>query len=161
MTDFTPTVLIDTREQLPLPIGFPHERGTLTTGDYSFRGGEHLLAVERKSIPDLIQSLTSERQRFTRELERLRGYPFSRLLVIGSEEDIAAKRYRSSASPKAMLHSLYSIESKFVPVVFAPSAEAGARLVERWAFWFARSLIQTAGRIRTVPDVGAKRNERP
>lgn len=147
MTDFTPTVLIDTREQLPLPIAYPTMRGTLTSGDYSFVGGEHLFSVERKSIADLIQSLTSERERFTRELERLRGYPFARLLVIGSEADILTGRYRSGANPKAMLHSLYSIESKFVPVVFAPTPEAGARLIERWAFWYARSLIQTAQKI--------------
>jgi DNA excision repair protein ERCC-4 len=152
MTDFTPAILIDTREQLPLPISYPHERGTLTSGDYSFIGAEHLFSIERKSIPDLIQSLTTERARFLRELERLRGFHFARLLVIGSEADILTGRYRSGANPKAMIHSLYSIEAKFLPVTFAPSAEAGARLVERWAFWFARSLIQAADRIKAAPD---------
>ena len=148
MIEIQPTIICDTREQMPLPLErFPVERGTLTTGDYSFAGGEHLLSIERKSIPDLIQSLTSERERFIRELERLRGYRFARLLVIGTEEAIAMKQYRGSANPKAMMHNVYSIEAKFVPVVFAPTPEAGARLVERWIYWTARAAIETARRI--------------
>ena len=160
MIEVQPTVIIDTREQQPLPlVRFPVERGTLTTGDYSFVGGEHWFAIERKSIPDLIQSLTSERERFTRELERLRGYRFARLLVIGSEEAIATKQYRGCANPKAMMHSIYSIEAKFVPVVFAPTPEAGAQLVERCIFWTARAAIETARKIspHSLPSRSTKR----
>lgn len=50
-----PVIVIDTREQAPLPFSrLAVERGTLVSGDYSFRGGEELFAVERKSIPDLV-----------------------------------------------------------------------------------------------------------
>jgi len=59
--DFAPRILIDTREQDPLPITrYPSARGTLSTCDYSFAGGEHLFTVERKSIPDLVRSLILE-----------------------------------------------------------------------------------------------------
>jgi len=146
--DCAPRILIDTREQDPLPIArYPSARGTLTTGDYSFAGGEHLFTVERKSIPDLVRSLTIERERFTRELERMRGYRFARLLVIGAPGQIEEGRYRSRTPPKAILHSLYSVEAKYLPVVWAPTPQEGAELVERWSFWFARSCLQAAERI--------------
>jgi hypothetical protein len=48
-----PALVIDTREQCPLPFArLAWERGTLASGDYSLRGGEGLFAVERESIPD-------------------------------------------------------------------------------------------------------------
>ncbi len=145
---FEPRILIDTREQDPLPISrFPSARETLLTGDYTFAGGEHLFTVERKTIPDLVRSLTMERERFTRELERLRGYRFARLLVIGAPGQIEQGHYRSRTSPKAILHSLYSVEAKYLPVVWARTPQEGAELVERWCFWFARSCLQAAGRI--------------
>lgn len=152
MDPLTPRIIIDTREQDPLPItAYPVERGTLNSGDYSFAGGEHWFSVERKSIADLVQSLTTERERFTRELERLRGYRFARLLVVGTPGEIERGEYRSRANPKAVMHSLYSAEAKYVPVVFAPTPEAGAVLVERWAFWNARSIVETAKHITKSP----------
>jgi DNA excision repair protein ERCC-4 len=145
---WAPRIIVDTREQDPLPIRTgPVERGTLSSGDYSFAGGDHLFAVERKTIADLVQSLTSGRERFTRELERLRGYRFARLLVIGTPGQIEQGHYRSRTPPRAILHSLYSIEAKYVPVVFAATPVDGAALVERWAFWFARSLVEAGKKV--------------
>ena len=46
--------------------------GTLTTGDYSLAGFTDKVAIERKELSDLIGCLTHDRDRFTRELERLR-----------------------------------------------------------------------------------------
>jgi ERCC4-type nuclease len=153
-TDFSPTIIIDTREQDPLPLAtYPTERGTLTSGDYSVAGCESLFSIERKTVADLVQSLTSGRERFTRELERLRGYRFARLLVIGYPGAIDMGQYRSRVAPKAIRHSLYSLEAKFVPVVWAPTPAAGAELVERWAFWFARSVLESARKIRGVGAV--------
>ena len=84
-----PTIVVDTREQTPLSFSFPSIIGTLPTADYSVSGLEEDFAVERKSLPDLFGSLTSGRDRFRRELQRLLAYPFRRLLVIGSEAEIA------------------------------------------------------------------------
>lgn len=65
-----------TREQLPRPFKrLASVRATLTSGDYSFRGGEELFAVELKSIADLVACCVGEnRERFFRELHRLRGF---------------------------------------------------------------------------------------
>ena len=140
-----PTILVDTREQDPLAFSFPSEIGTLSTGDYSVKGLEEDFSVERKSLSDLYGSLTSGRDRFRRELQRLLAYPFRRLLVIGSEAEIAAGSSRAKGvNPKAVIHSLYAIEARGVPVVFSPSPVTAALLVERWAYWRAREVFKTA-----------------
>ncbi len=73
-----PVIAVDTREQDPLEFPtFPTKVATLQSGDYSVQGGELHFAVERKSLPDLVTSLTRERDRFCRELHRLRGFDFA------------------------------------------------------------------------------------
>jgi DNA excision repair protein ERCC-4 len=146
LADVRPLIVTDSREQSPLPFSrLASERGTLQTGDYSFRGGEELFAVERKSIADLVGCCVGDnRDRFFRELHRLRGYRFKRLLVVGTVEEIRAGMYRSSISPKAVLATLAAIEARFdVPVVFSPSPDEAGREIERWAFWCARELVES------------------
>jgi hypothetical protein len=99
---FDPSCIVDTREQTPLPIAGPCERGTLTSRDYSYRGGAQLLSIERKSLADLISSLTTDRARFTRGWERLRGYPFARLLIVRDLRDLEVGAPRSNGNPLAM-----------------------------------------------------------
>lgn len=72
-------VIIDSREQQPLGLPCPHEKGTLRTADYGLVGGE--VFIERKSLSDFISTISDRRvsrqqgddsnlARFTRELER-------------------------------------------------------------------------------------------
>ena len=78
-------IVIDTREQMPFDFSAFEDceaiRGTLNSGDYSVYGFVSEIAVERKSVDDLIGCLTHDRERFTAELQRLRGYA-SALLVV-------------------------------------------------------------------------------
>lgn len=132
-----PRLVVDTREQSPL--SFPHMdsiRATLGTGDYSIDGLTHRFAVERKSLPDLVSSLTRARDRFMRELERLRGMDFARLLVIGSPLELHACLARRAVSAASILGSLEAVNTRHVPVVWASTAERAALLVERWACYF-------------------------
>jgi ERCC4-type nuclease len=145
LSDVRTVIIVDSREQTPLPFTrLATERGTLQTGDYSFMGGEDLFAVERKSIPDLVACCVGEnRDRFFRELHRLRGHRFKRLLVVGTRDQIEAGDFRSNVSPKAVFATLGALEARFdVPVVFAPSPADAGRQVESWAFWFARELVE-------------------
>ena len=144
LADVRPCIVVDTREQAPLPITrLPTIRAGLATGDDSFRGGEHLFAVERKSLDDLAACVGTERERFTHELERMRGYDFARLLVVGTEADIRAGHYRSRIEPKAVLHSLFAFEARYrLQIVFAPTPPDAAALVERWAWFYARELVE-------------------
>jgi DNA excision repair protein ERCC-4 len=145
LADREPVIVVDTREQEPLSFTrLKSIRGTLTTGDYSVAGLEDVFSIERKTVADLVACCMGDnRERFERELHRLRGYRFKRLLVVGSEGDILAGAYHSNIKPQAVMATLCAFEVRYdVPVVFVPSAENGARLIERWAFYFARETVQ-------------------
>jgi DNA excision repair protein ERCC-4 len=146
LADLRPKIIVDTREQAPLVFTrLQAVPGTLAAGDYSVAGMEHLISIERKSIDDLANCcMGTNRDRFERELLRLRGYRFKRLLVVGTREDIAAGHYHSKIAPKAVLATLGAFEARYLPVVFAETPEAGAREVERWGFWFAREVVENA-----------------
>jgi ERCC4-type nuclease len=147
LRDLRPTIITDTREQMPLAFTrLPSVIGTLTTGDYSFAGCEELFALERKSIADLVACCVGEnRERFFRGLHRLRGYRFKRLLIVGSREEIEAGAYRSRITPAAVLATITTIEARFdVPAVFAATPGDAARMVEGWAWYFAREIVESA-----------------
>ena len=147
--DVLPVVVVDTREQSPLPFAnCPTAGGTLATGDYSVQGFEDEFTVERKSLDDLAGSCTHDRQRFEKELVRMRGYPFRRLLVVGTVEDVEAHRYRSRAEPKAILASVTAFEIRYgLPVAFCPTPGAAALQIERWALYFLRERLKTASAV--------------
>ena len=143
--ELKPTIVIDTREQAPLRFArLLAITGTLQSGDYSFVGGGEMFTVERKSIPDLVACCVGEnRARFERELHRLRGHQFKRLLIVGQREDIEEHRYRSNVSPASVLGSLATWEIRYdVPIVWAGDAETAARLVESWVHYAAREIIK-------------------
>lgn len=145
LADVRPVIVIDTREQQPLAFTrLEAIRGTLTSGDYSFAGGEQVFAVERKALDDLTGCCTGERERFERELHRLRGFRFARLLIVAMPEEIRRHEYTSNVTPKAVLHSLAAWEARFIPVVFAPTPADAARQVETWAYWVAREIVEAA-----------------
>lgn len=67
--------IIDSREQTPLDSSLLQTTtGTLATADYTIRGLEHVVAVERKSLSDLVGCVGSDRGRFERELQRMLAY---------------------------------------------------------------------------------------
>lgn len=145
-----PVIVIDTREQTPLVFDedTPTTTGTLETGDYSVAGLEWLVAIERKSIADLTGSLTAGRERFERELCRLRGYRFRRLLVEGTAADVDEHLYRSQITPAAIWGALASYEVRYdLPFVFAGDRQRAAKMVTRWAYYCAREYVVTANEV--------------
>ncbi len=146
LADRLPCIVIDTREQSPLPIRrLPTVRAGLYTADYSVAGLESVFGIERKSVADLVSCCAgSNRERFEHELHRLRGFRFRRLLVIGARVEIEAGAYRSRITPAAVLGTLAAFEVRFdCPVVFEPDPEAGARRVETWAWYAAREHVES------------------
>jgi ERCC4-type nuclease len=158
LADVRPAVIINTREQEPLPIRrLPAIRGTLQSGDYSIVGAADLFAVERKSISDLVACCCGEnRERFERELHRLRGFRFKRLLIVGARAEIEQGRYRSNVKPASVLHSLAAWEVRYdLPAVFCPTAEAAGQQVESWAFWYAREIVESVNALLRAACEGA------
>ncbi len=145
LADRLPTVVIDSREQWPLPIQrLPTIRAGLYSGDYSVTGLENVFAVERKSVDDLVGCcVNSNRERFEHELHRLRGFRFKRLLIIGHREQVERGDYTSRITPPAVLGTLAAFEIRYdCPVCWADTPEAAASLVERWAWYFAREHVE-------------------
>lgn len=150
LAELRPVVIVDTREQTPLTFNrLDCERATLRTGDYSFKGGEQQLCIERKSVSDFVSCcMGNNRERFFRELHRMRGFAFRRLLIVGQRREIETGQYRSAIRPKSVLATLATIEARFdVPVVFAPHPAEAAWQVEEWVWWFAREIILSANHL--------------
>ena len=141
-----PVIVCDTREQAPLVFTrLRSVRGPLTTGDYGILGAEHAAVIERKSVDDLAACCGFERERFERELMRMRGYPFRRLVVVGARADIEAGRYRSQMKPRAVLASLSAFEVRYdLSIYYFPDPAAAAFQVESWLWWTAREIRNRA-----------------
>lgn len=138
-----PYVLIDTREQRPLrfveSLGVDCGAATLPAGDYSVRGFTHLIALERKSVSDLVQTLTHGRERFENELDLLATYRWKAILIEGRRGDVEAGIYRSLAKPQSIIGSLRAIWMRWgVPAFWLDSPEGVAREVA----WYANRLHQ-------------------
>lgn len=153
-SDNMPVLLVDTREQRPLQFShLPAESATLYTGDYSVKGLEEVFAVERKSLADLAGSLTRERDRFMREMHRLRGYQFPYLLAIGDDMELSRLIAQGRLKLHQVEHSLRAIESRYgVHVERVYTEEQAARLVETWAFCAWREAMKPAGLSMPFPD---------
>lgn len=109
-------ILVDTREQFPFGFtGLPVElvSGTLNCGDYSLPGLEDRIAIERKSLPDFLGSISSGRARFENELRRAAHHECFKIVVEGaSYEDVCDGRYSSRMRPYAVVQTIRSWEMR-------------------------------------------------
>lgn len=127
-------LIIDSREQLPLSFerwaDVVTERAGLPAGDYSLAGLETKVACERKSISDLVGSLSSGRERFEAELMKARGFDTFCIIAECSMQDVAEHKYRSQMSPESVLQSLFTYQVRYgVTTVWAGSREGAAYAV--------------------------------
>ncbi|MHC4405410.1 MAG: ERCC4 domain-containing protein [Planctomycetota bacterium] len=133
------TAVIDTREQIPLSLEpLQVEYGTLTTGDYSVKGLEHVVAIERKSLPDLLACVGTERARFEKQVQRLLAYPVRALAVEASWSDIEAGQWASKVTPQAALGSLLGWVTSGLPVIMGSDHTRCGRYVARLLYTAAR-----------------------
>lgn len=87
--------MIDTRERQPFEfndlvvqhdgnrccLSMDYVVRKLGCGDYAIDGLEGHITVERKSTQDLIQTISSSRKRFIRQLERMQSMHFSAVVI--------------------------------------------------------------------------------
>lgn len=139
-------IIVDTREQVP--FGFAHPRyaaqveaGALTVGDYSLAGLADRVAVERKSLPDLVACLGRERERFERELQRAAALDAFMVVVEASWGELAQGNYRSALNPHAACQSVLAFQARYrVTFLFA-----GSRAAAEYAAWgFLRQYLEGA-----------------
>lgn len=140
-------VIVDTREQVPFgfenlrtdanlkyrPIAVQTVREALPSGDYSLRGHEHNIAVERKSLADLFSTLSSGRARFERELARLNLMQYAAVVIEADWETILMRPpERSLLNPKTVFRSILAWQQRFIRVHWW--AVPGRRMAEAVTF---------------------------
>lgn len=140
-------LLIDTREQEPYSFsgkwyeGVETERASLVTGDYSIAGLEDRIAIERKSLPDLVACLGRERERFERELQRAAGLDCFCVVIEASWIDLASGQYRSRLNAHSACQSIAAFTARLgIPFHFAGSRAAG----EYFTYSLLRQYLQGA-----------------
>lgn len=133
-TDPRITVVCDTREQKPWvfsPERFIVERGTLQTGDYTIKGLESRLRIEKKTLGDYVGTVVGSWLRFVRELNRLTFFDVGIIVVEADIDDVLQHRYESEASPSSVIGRANAIMLDFgVPTFWWGSRTNCVTMVE-------------------------------
>jgi len=129
-------IVIDSREQAPFTFeGKDCEvvTGALPTGDYSLCGLENEIAVERKSLSDLVGCLAGDgRARFERELARARGLDFFAVVIEAGFTELTGKQYRSAMNPHAAAQSVLTFQVRYGVPFFWAGSRSAAEYVTYW-----------------------------
>ena len=139
------TFVVDTREQIQFDFS-PNEaiRATLETGDYSAVGLEKIAVVERKSLSDFVACCGAERDRFQRELNRLKGFSNSLIVIEATWSDLSSENWRSKLTAKQVQASACSWMSQGHILAFAGSHEEAAKITKSFLFYVARYRFKEA-----------------
>lgn len=133
------TAIIDSREQTPLDLApLQSEPGTLATGDYSVKGLEHVIAIERKSAEDMLACIGRERERFEREVQRLLAFPVRAIVVEAGWQFFERGEWRGNVTPNAAIGSLLGWITAGVPIVMAYDHARAGKFVSRILYTAAR-----------------------
>jgi DNA excision repair protein ERCC-4 len=129
-------ILIDTREKLPFTFAryeVATDTASLPVGDYSLPGFEDYIAIERKSLDDLISCLMGEnRKRFERELQRATAFDVFAIVVEANWTDVSRGHYRSQMKSQSALQSIITFQVRYrVPFVWAGNRD-GAEYTTYW-----------------------------
>lgn len=115
--------VIDTREQRPLSLeirpghSLSIVRRALYTGDYSIVGLEKHVAIERKSLDDLMGCIGKGRERFEKEIDRLLAHNVRALVVESDWSQIEMGNYRSGVKPQAAIGSMMGWICRGIPII--------------------------------------------
>lgn len=136
-------IIVDSREQrsyqeLLEENGYSCVVQALPEGDYALQGVEGF-ALERKTLPDFISSITRSRGRFERELVRAQKYKYFAVILEFSLYDVQNRNYRSKIHPSSILGTITSWSIKYgIPFLFCESRTGGALMVAHLAKQFQR-----------------------
>lgn len=136
--------IVDTREQRPLSLEYKEgcklksESGTLYTGDYSLKGFEKHVAIERKSLDDLMGCIGTQRERFEKEIVRLQSYPVKCLVCETNWHTIETGAYRSRVRPSSAIGTLMGWICQGIPVVMTDTHDRAGIFVARMLYITAR-----------------------
>jgi ERCC4-type nuclease len=127
-------LIIDTREQNPLfikpPKGLYIVRDTLKVGDYSVKGFESLITIERKSLNDFYSSISSQRERFEEELKKMQELEWKALVIEEDEKKVLVPSpFETQIHPEVVRWSLVSLEVRWKLHIYMNRSRKD---IERW-----------------------------
>ena len=121
---------------------------SLNTGDYVVdrtgglaSEGPDCATIERKTLADLYKTASHDRQRFEKELERMRVFGFRAIMIEAEWFQILQPNdhleHETRMNPKSMFASLIAWQQRFgVHIITAPGRELAERftfrILERW-----------------------------
>ncbi len=148
--------IIDTREQNPLDLSpLATERGTLDTGDYSIKGLEHVVRIERKSFDDLLGVVGRDRTRFEREIDRLLAFPVRVLVIEATWLDIESGLWqRSKVTPQSVIGSLLAWQSMGLSIHCVGDHKRAGQHVARLLFQIAKRRYREFRSLFSVVSLG-------
>ena len=150
-------ITIDSREKSPYEVvRYTTETGSLAIGDYSIKGFENAVAIERKTIQDLTACLSQSREikRFEGELSRSRALDFFAVIIEATFADFV---YSNNGSPKtcakARLNALLQLAVRYrVPLYFAGNREQARWLTIALLESYWRQLTETAQAVKNASE---------
>jgi len=132
-------ILKDTREQMPYQFsGIPSISRKLHEGDYSIENYDAGITIERKGLNDFYGSIAQGRNRFMREMERLKSYEFKGLVIEAEEQDVLCPEQSFRKIHRNTVYStIVSLEVKHNVHVYYGSRKMCENKVLNWLvkFW--------------------------
>ena len=157
-------VVVDSREQCPYRfegMGAVVEVGALASGDYSLHGFGSRIAIERKELGDLIGCLSYGRERFERELVRLRSYEFACVLVESPAHDLRSGCYRSQMDPVSAWQSILALQMRYrIPFIFCDDRSDAERTAFDILRHYARDRWRELQALKSAARMPVERTER-
>lgn len=127
-----PIVVVDTREREGFAYDFARfpkwfagvERAKLWARDYSIKCMERRMAVERKTLSDLVNSVIGDRPRFLAQCKRLASLERSAIVIEASLSETKSYYQESGAHPNAVVGTLIALQERWnIQVVWCDNAE--------------------------------------
>ena len=136
-----PVILVDTREQNPFDFSRSEgwfagvEKRALKLGDYSVAGLEDNCVIERKDLPDLVHSLTTDRSVFVNRLRLMSGYPHRLLVIAAALSEVKSPYAYAGGSPNRITQSLIAVLAGLrIPFLCSETHELGEELVASYLY---------------------------
>ena len=136
-----PVILVDTREQNPFDFSRFEgwfagiERRALKVGDYSIAGHEEDCAIERKDLPDLVHSLTTERSVFVKRLRLMSRFPHRLLVITASLSEVKSPYAGGVRNANRITQSLIAVLAGLgIPFLCSETHALGEEIVASYLY---------------------------
>lgn len=132
-------VWVDPREQKPYhgsPLTFV--LNTLDTGDYALACAPDLLRIERKELSDFVACCGNGRERFMREMTRIKAFAIPIVLIETTWNQLAAGGWRSQISPASVFGTAVGLLADGINVICGGDRMQSEDLCKRILYTAAR-----------------------